>query len=813
MKSASVERRVESTLKQMTIREKVSLLSGQDSWGTVPIDRLSVPSLVMSDGPHGVRWPKGPTTCFPTGVSLAASWDPALIERVGAALGDETLAAGADILLGPCVNIIRAPLAGRNFEAYSEDPHLAGRIGVAWVRGLQSRGVGASLKHFACNNQETERFRGNSIVDERTLREIYLPQFETVVKEACPWTVMCAYNRLNGDYASQNDLLLRRMLKNEWGFDGVVVSDWTANHTVFESVRAGLDLEMPGPAKYFGRLLEEAVANWQIDESFVDDAARRILRMIFRSGRADRKRPAGSMNTRAHGRLAREAAESSIVLLKNDRGLLPLKPASLKSLAIIGPNALEARIGGGGSSYVHPPYRVSPVEALGKRLGKRVRIEFHEGCDNALHIPIISTAYLTTPDGRQPGFAGEYFANSRLAGKAVGRNTVMDGNMWGFAQPAEVPANSFSLRLRSRMRLPIGRKYRLSITHCHIVRAYIDGRKVLDSTNPVKTTADGFIKPEAILSLQADRDYDLRIEFVKTPAYDINAMQIHLAPISEGNAEQRIADAAALAKGCDAAIIFAGMPEGWETEGWDRPSMDLPGPQDALIRAVAAANPNTIVVVHAGSPVHMPWIDQAPAALYAFYPGQEAGHALAAILCGDVCPSGKLPFTLPHRYEDNPAFGHFGPGRDVRYGEGIFVGYRYYDHKKVQPLFPFGHGLSYSTFSYGRLKTPRRLAASKTLRASLKITNTGPVAASEVVQLYVRDVAASVPRPPKELKAFAKIALAPGASRTVEFTLDERALAFWDEQAHAWKVEPGDFELLAGSSSRDIRAKATVTLS
>ncbi len=806
--------RVESLLQQMTLSEKVSLLSGRDVWRTGAIERLGIPSLIMTDGPHGVRAPSvehgrlsGPATCFPTGASMGASWDPELVHRVGEALADETLALGCDILLGPCVNIIRGPLAGRNFEAYSEDPHLAGHIGAGWVEGLQSRGVGASLKHFACNNQEADRFRGDSVVDERTLREIYLAQFEHVVKHAAPWTVMCSYNRINGEHASQNAFLLTKVLREEWGFDGVVVSDWGANHTVTDSVAAGLDIEMPGPAKYYGRLLTEAVEHWQIDEAVVHEAARRVLRMVVRSGRMDTPRPTGKINTKQHAALARELAESSITLLKNDRGVLPLDPRTLRSLAVIGPNALEPRIGGGGSSYVTPPYRVGPLTALTDRLGKRVTVEFADGCDNTPHIPILSMAYVTTPDGSSPGLLGEFFPGDSLRGQPVARRTYLEGNLWGFAPPEGLDRNAFSLRLSGRLSVPVGRSYRLAVTHCHVVRVYLDGRKVIDSHTPVPAPEHPFHVPEAIVDLEAGRVYDLRIEFVKTPHHEINAMQIRLATAAREDESARIAAAADLAARCDAAVLFVGMPEGWETEGWDRPNMRMPGPQDALISAVAAANPRTVVVIHAGSPVPMPWIDDVPSVLWAFYPGQEAGNALANILLGDVSPSGRMPFTLPRRIEDTPSYGNFGAGRQVLYGEGVFVGYRHYDYRAIEPLFPFGHGLSYTTFRYGPLRAPRRVTAGKPIRASVTVTNTGSRTGSEVVQLYVRDVEASLPRPPKELKAFRKVSLDAGETATVEFELDDRALAFWDTASGQWRIEPGEFELLAGASAADIRSR------
>jgi len=363
LSSSDVEKRVEEILGKLTVKEKVALMSGKNRWDTVPIDRLGIPSLTMTDGPHGVRTDRGgsdrvlgPATSFPTGVSMAASWDPDLIERVGVALAEETRALGCDILLAPCVNIVRTPLAGRNFETYSEDPYLAGRIGVSYVKGLQSKNVGASVKHYACNNQEIERFRGNSGVDERTLREIYLPAFEAIVKETQPWTVMCAYNRVNGTYASEHDHLLNEILKDEWGFKGAVISDWGANHTTVASAAGGLDVEMPGPAEYYGDLLANAVRLWQIEESVIDDHARRVLRTIVRSGKMDEDSslPEGAVNTPEHQALARELAEQSMVLLKNEDDLLPMDE-DVESIAVIGPNAAEARIGGGGSSYLEPP--------------------------------------------------------------------------------------------------------------------------------------------------------------------------------------------------------------------------------------------------------------------------------------------------------------------------------------------------------------------------------------------------------------------------------------------------------------------------
>lgn len=814
----NAEQRVQELLGQLTLKEKVSLLSGKDHWSTMPIERLGIPSLVMSDGPHGVRSEPvgerkvGPATYFPSGVSMAASWNPDLIERVGVALAEETRAMGCDILLGPCVNIVRTPLAGRNFESYSEDPYLAGRIGVAYVKGLQRRGVGASLKHYACNNQEFERHRGSSEVDERTLRELYLAQFEAIVKEANPWTVMCSYNRINGVYASQHHHLLKEILKGEWGYEGVVVSDWGANHTIFESVAGGLDLEMPGPARYYGQLLVEAVRNWQIEESDIDDAARRVLRMIVKSGRMDAPSaiPAGSVNTPEHQALARELAEEAITLLKNEGGILPLNKRRLKSVAVIGPNAAEPWIAGGGSSFVLPPHGVSPLEGLKAKLGDRVKVGYEQGCDNHIEPPILKSDYLTPAQGEGHGLFGEYFDNVALSGEPAA--TRVDGKIdfWWLRPGEKVSPEQFSVRWTGRLTAPDSGRHVLQLISSGVARLYLDGR-LLTETKPISSEWP-VDEAEAYVELTAGRQYDLRVEYIKSAAIDLNLIYLRLGYAPRPEDDDRMARAVALASQSDVAIVFAGMPTGYESEGRDRPNMDLPGPQTELIEAVAQANPNTIVVLNAGAPVTMPWLDRVPAVLEAYYPGMEGGNAIANILLGTVNPSGKLPVTFPKRYEDNPTYGNYPGTRRVYYGEGIFVGYRYYDHKGVEPLFPFGFGLSYTTFAYSGLRVPKTAAIGKPIKVSVRVKNTGERAGKEVVQVYVSDRASSLPRPPKELKGFAKVALQPGESKVVEFVLDERAFAFYDPYEKQWVVEPGEFEILVGSSSRDIQARATVNL-
>lgn len=821
-----IKQRVNALISQMTLREKVSLLSGKDAWHTVPIDRLGIPSMTMTDGPHGVRssFPEvgrkaGPTTCFPTGVALASTWDTQLVEQVGAALAEETRGMDCDVLLGPCVNIVRHPLAGRNFEAYSEDPIVAGKIGAAWVRGLQSKRVGASLKHYACNNQEIERGRGSSNVDERTLREIYLRNFEIVVKESNPWTVMCAYNRINGIYASEHGYLLRDILKEEWGFEGLVVSDWGANHTIVESMENGLDLEMPGPSKYYGALLEEAVNTWQIEESVIDEAASRILTVMFLVGRFEdpSSLPQGKINTPDHQALARQASEESVTLLKNDGNLLPLKADQISSIAVIGPNGGEGRIGGGGSSYVDPPYRVSPLQGLKNLIGDKVELAFEKGCDNWATPPAVGQDQLVALNQDGMCVKVEFFNNSNLEGEAVDVMFVPKLDLWLWANSlpaAHITTNRFSLRASGKLIVKDSGEYKLDMLNSAESRVYLDGDLVHQHTTPPATmgSPEHMAFSDTIVKLQAGKEYDFVVEFRKQEEEHFAMLRVAFSRAIDLANDNRIDRAIQAAAAADVALVFAGMPEGFETEGGDRPHMKLPGRQDELIQAVLKANPRTVVVLNVGSPVEMPWADQAAAIVQAYYPGQEGGNAVAKVLLGETNPSGKLTVTFPKRLEDTPAYTNYPGTKDVNYGEGIFVGYRYYETKHVEPLFPFGHGLSYTTFGYGALSAPASAKAGETLRISLTVTNTGERAGKEVVQLYVADKASSLPRPSKELKAFAKVALQPGESKLVEFDLDDRAFAFYDPYQEKWVVEPGEFDLLVGSSSIDIRSSATIKL-
>ncbi|HEY9078375.1 MAG TPA: glycoside hydrolase family 3 C-terminal domain-containing protein [Anaerolineaceae bacterium] len=812
---------VNETLSKMTLKEKVSLLSGKDTWRTVQIDRLGVPAVVMTDGPHGVRTgPAGsgritsPATAFPTGIGLASTWNPELVKEVGKALAEETRALGCDILLGPCVNIVRSPLGGRNFETYSEDPYLAGRMAIAYIEGVQSRNVGTSLKHFACNNQEYERNRGNSVVDERTLHEIYLPAFEAAVKEANPWTVMCSYNRLNGEYASQNYTLLREILKQDWEYDGVVVSDWGANHSVIESVDGGLDIEMPGPEKYYGQLLLEGVTNWQIDEATIDDSVRRILRLVYRCKNLEspEKLPQGSLNTPEHTQLALDSALESMILLKNTGQVLPLQPATLKRLAVIGPNAANAVVSGGGSAYVEPPYRVSPLEGLHNRLGGDVEILYAEGCHNWVEPPVLPASYLMPPEGEEQGLQVEFFNNPDLEGNPVVKRVDQKLSYFWRRSPApEVNVDGFSCRWSGSITVPESGSYTFRLVNSDSCRVWINGKLVVENHPGVVTphvlwNDAQSLAVQGAIDLEAGKTYPIKMEFKRTPGEPF--AKLELASIPPEPVNDPVETAVALAKTADAAVVIVGMPLYFETEGKDRPHMEFPGRQNELIHRVAQMNPKTVVVVNCGAPVAMPWVDEVPAILDVLYPGMEFGNALAKLLLGDISPSGKLTETFPKRLQDNPAFLNYPGSKDVFYGEGIFVGYRYYEMKDVEPLFPFGHGLSYSTFEYANLKVPEVVKAGEKPKVTLTVKNTGKWSAKEVVQLYVRDVKSSLVRPLKELKGFQKIALSPGEQKRVTFTLDDRSFSFYDPYLPGWVAEAGEFEILVGASSKDIRQSA-----
>ncbi|MGC6481149.1 MAG: glycoside hydrolase family 3 C-terminal domain-containing protein [Porticoccaceae bacterium] len=672
---ASMTKKINQLVSKMTLEEKALLTSGRDAWSTQPIERLDIPYIWMADGPHGLRrapttylWGYGdqaPATCFPTASALSASWDMELLEEVGAALGVESNALGVDLLLGPGINIKRSPLAGRNFEYFSEDPILSGKLGAAYINGVQSQGVGATAKHYVANNVETQRMWANSNLDERTLNEIYMTPFEIAVKEAQPWSVMACYNRVQGEYGTESVRLLTDKLKNEWGFKGFVVSDWDAVVDRVQGIRAGMHLEMPGKsARITNKMVVDAVKNNELDEQQLDAIVKDLLRVVFMGQNTEDKH--GDQNIEQHHQLARKVAAEAITLLKNTEKLLPVSTAKYKKIAVLGEFAVNPRYQGNGSSQVKP--------------------------------------------------------------------TKLDNFM-------------------------------------DIVRD----------------------------------EYGEGVEFVYSAGYSL-----------ANDDDLSLVDAAAtVAADADLALVMAGLPLSYESEGIDRTHIDLPPSHNKLISAVAKAQPNTAVILTNGSAIAMPWVDEVSAILETWLGGQAGAGAIADAVFGKVNPSGKLAETFPVRLEDTPAYLNF-PGEDgqVIYGERMFVGYRYYDMRNIEPLFPFGHGLSYTDFAYSDLKlSASEITDKDQLQVSLTVTNTGKVKGKEVIQLYVADTESTVQRPVKELKAFDKVELEPGQSIQVSFTLNERDFSYYNKVYDRWLAESGAFEILVGSSSRDIRLKGKLNLS
>jgi len=813
-RDCTIAGRVDDLLGRMTVAEKVSLLAGEDMWHTRAVERLGVPSIRMTDGPHGVTVSgdlAGPATCFPTAVGMAATWNTDLIHEVGEALGRETRAKGNQVLLGPSVDLHRSPLNGRNYESYSEDPYLSGKMAIACVQGIQSQGVGACIKHCTANNQQTEQSRTSSEVDERTLRELYLRPWEMAVQEARPWGIMTSYNLLNGEYTSENRHLLSEIIKGEWGFEGFIVSDWRGVHSP-AAASAGLDLEMPGPGKYMiADVLLPALARGEIDTRTIDDKARRLLSAVLRSGASGggKGRPRGELDTVAHRDLARRVAEESIVLLKNQGEALPLDPRAIRKMAVIGPNAIEARLGGGGSSSTTPFYTVSPLEGLRRRCGDALEIRYAEGYRFKGEMPVVQPEWLE-PSGRSgagQGLKGEYFGNPDLAGEAALErvDTQVDFS-WGWSSPGgDVPKGNYSARWTGGLKAPVTGTYSLGVTYEDGgARLHLDGELLLDDWGRPDTenfeALYGAKSRSVEVCLEGERVHDLQVEYRKYG----NKASMRLEWRVPGEADP-IEQAARAAADADVAVVFAGLSNLHEGGNNDRQDLDLPGAQRELIDAVATANPNTVVVLINGSPVRTdPWDARVPAILEAWYPGQEGGNAIARVLFGDVNPSGKLPETFPQRLEDNPSFGNY-PGENgrVHYAEGIFVGYRHYDRAGVAPRFPFGHGLSYTCFEYSNLRiAPERITEHGQFEVHVDVHNTGGRSGKEVVQVYVGDVASRLVRPVRELKAFTKIGLAPGETQTVGFSLEPSALACYDPDGAGWVVEPGTFEITVGGGSR-----------
>ncbi|MEJ2031233.1 MAG: glycoside hydrolase family 3 C-terminal domain-containing protein [Maritimibacter sp.] len=803
---------IEKTVDAMTLDEQVSLLSGQDFWSIYPIERLEIGTLRVTDGPNGARGGGGllggvTAACFPAAIGLGATWDPELTHQIGAAIADEVKSKGAHVSLAPTCNIHRSVTNGRNFECYSEDPELTAALAVGYISGLQENGVSATIKHFVGNESEIERTSMSSEISERALREIYLRPFEDAVKKAGTWGIMSSYNRLNGTFASENPWLLTDVLRGDWGYDGIVMSDWFGSHTTAESVNAGLDLEMPGPARDRGDKLVAAVEAGDVSAEMVRTRALNMLRLMNRTGAISdyRELEERAEDRPEHRALIRKAGAAGAVLLKND-GALPLAAPKGK-VAVIGPNAKVAQIMGGGSAQLNPHYRVSPWDGLVNRLGEEA-LSFAPGCTNHRWEPMWH-ADLTA----------EYYDNLDLSGEPVFTEKMASTEAFWVPPFADgkVDAKRFSARISGTYVAGVSGVHRFGIYSAGFSKMFVDGELVADAhTNWTKGRTvfeEGCDEVVGEKVLEAGKSYTVSIEFVaKEDA--VLVLSVFRAGIGVPMGDAEITEAARVAAEAETAVVFVGRSGEWDTEGSDLENIALPGRQDELVAAVCAANPRTIVVLQTGGPEEMPWLDDVAAVLQAWYPGQEAGNAIADVLFGDAEPGGRLPQSFPEQWQDNPTWSqdpevYPGLNGKVRYEEEVFIGYRHYTRHGIKPLFPFGYGLSYTSFALSGFSAE---ATGDGAKATATLTNTGDRKGSTVVQIYVGDRESSVLRPLRELKTFAKVELEPGESREVSFALDARAFAFFDEAARMWQVEAGTFTLEAGFSAEEIVASAEIEL-
>ena len=785
-------------LQRLNLDEKLALVGGDKEFYIREVPRLNLPRIRMADGPIGVRNDTR-STAYPASVALAASWDPELAREFGAALGRDGRARGVHVQLGPAVNIQRVPQNGRNFEYLSEDPYLAARLGVPIVQGLQSQGVVATVKHYAANNQENDRMTIDARVGERALREIYLPAFEAAVKEGGAWAVMSAYNRLNGDYATANKWLNLQVLKKEWGFAGVLMSDWDATHDSLGAATGGLDLEMPAGVYMNAAALKGMLGKGLITQADIDDKVRRILRMEIAMGFLDRPQQDASipLDDPRSAAIALKMAQEGTVLLKNEKGLLPLQPAKVKKLVVIGPMG-DVVAAGGGSSTVAPIHSTTTLLAALRMAVSHVDYIGGTGLNPAERL---------IRDARYEGpLKRELFDGMELQGPVIEAKQV--SRVWedwsGHAPAARLGVEKFSARWTGQIKAPKSGDYQFAVQSDDGSRVFLDDKLILDFW-----TDHGLATKLATAHLEGGKSYRLRVEYMQNGGDAVMRFgwgQGGIAPALSAK------DKAAI-RAADAVIVAAGYNLEDESEGSDR-SYALPYGQEQLIQTVSALNPRTVVVLNSGGRVATAsWLDKVPALLHAWFPGQEGNRAVADILFGKLNPSGKLPFTFEKRLEDNAAFRRTPqtyPGKDGRvdYDEGIFVGYRWADHEKIEPLFPFGFGLSYTRFEYSAPEVHRDAAGRWVV--SFKITNVGKMAGAEVAQVYVEPPASSVPRPVRELKGFARLELQRGATGHATVTLDERAFAYFDEASHEWKTEPGRYTLVIGASSRDPRLRIPV---
>jgi beta-glucosidase len=793
-----VEERAEKLLSQLTLEEKIRLLAGDsyDGMSTEDVPRLHIPKLIMADGPQGIR-AHGPACSFPSGIALAATWDPHLAYLYGEALGREARARDIHIQLGPGVNIARIPLNGRNFEYYGEDPYLTGVMAASWIKGLQSQGVAATVKHFVGNDEEWRRMEIESVMDEQVLREIYLQPFQKALQEGGAWTVMSAYNRINGSPSTANEKLQNGILKGEWGFSGVVMSDWWATQSV-DSIAKGLDLEMPMNYRVNEESVTEALKDHSLTLDRIDDAVKRLLRMMISMGFLDRKQQQSylPLHSPLNDAVALDVATKSIVLLKNSPAVLPLDPARLKCLVVYGPNAQDTPAVGGGSGNVTPFQKVSFLEGIRDAL-PNARV-FYAPMPLTRHFSISDFLDFTKPDFQPPQITGirrlVSFSDKNVTRLSTDHPSRIELSWTPHSHPLGIPKDKEGrVTWDAEIEFPESGNYEL----------YAEGHPEIRLGDKELGTPESYV----LTAKKGDR-IPIRVTASEVGRYT-RSVSVRLTQVADE------ATGVFPARSADAAIVCVGLNPDVEGEGYDR-GFSLPLEQQQLITKVAAANPHTIVVLSGGGAVDMrAWIDQVPSVLQTWYLGQSAGTALASILFGKENPSGHLPCTFDRNIEDNPSFhdypGVFPEGKDspvVTYHEGIFYGYRGYDREGKDPLFPFGHGLSYTSFSMEGMEAS---PVPEGYQVSLKVTNTGHLAGATVVQIYVSLTGESTPRPLRELKGFQRVDLKAGESRTLSIPIPATSLLYWHPRQNCWVPPQGTITLEAGFSERDIRQSVTIT--
>jgi beta-glucosidase len=804
---------IKQLIKDLTLEEKVELLSGFDAWQTNKIDRLGIPSIKMSDGPNGVRGDGNSgksSACFPCAISIGSSWNLNLINTLGEELASEAKLKDVDVLLGPTINIHRHPLGGRHFECFSEDPFLTGKIAIEYVKGVQSKNIAACLKHFVGNDTEFERYTVSSNIDERTLREIYLLPFEMAIKEANAKVVMSAYNKLNNIYCSSHKNLLIDILKDEWGFDGYVVSDWGAARDTVENAIGGLDLEMPGPARSWGKNLITAINDKAVPEDLINDKVKRILNVASFCKRFENpiRKPEMDNDSKLKRKLLKDAAQEGMVLLKND-GILPLKK-DIKSIGIIGPNAEKAQIIGGGSATLVPYHESHPVSSFQNNFSEKTIVKSAKGCHTYRYLPEINKS-LT----KENGFLVEYFNVTDNKNDFISSKVLRGSKFWifeGFAKDIIGTEDRPDIFVKfSCTYVPdISGEHAFEIFAIGKSKLLINNEEIIDNwTDPLPGDAffaHGSSSKRGASHLEKDKSYQIEIQY----KFEGNFPAIYIG-CQPPDKIDLLDEALNIAKEVDEVILLVGTNSDWETEGNDRVDFNLPGEQNTLIEKVLEINPNAIIVLNTGSPVDMPWVNKAKSILQSWYAGQEYGDALFEILTGLVNPSGKLPTTFPKRIKDTPAYSCY-PGENLQmsYDEKLLIGYKWYDRKKIEPLFHFGHGLSYTNFEYSNLRISN--SDKNNFTCSFNIENVGDISGFEISQCYISFMNCDEDEPIKKLQGFDKTYINSGEIKKIEICLDSKSFSTWDIKNHQWEIKKGVFNILIGSSSNDIKLKDSINL-